>query len=180
MAKAKYPVVSDDPSVQAFYERLRRKGEGHGMAEILALRKPPGDRTDTQFIRGVRTPYGLPDTPVGRYMAAKLKAGGANPNGVYLGGLASRPGDPRAVVEGRDDIKRVCKARNWSCEGTVNVSMNRDNVDPGAPVGVADDLVERHVETAALHNPECVATPKKRAETKQRIKEKITPHWAKK
>lgn len=182
MPKVTYPRVSADPGVQAHYERCRANGCSPALAEMLAFRQPPGAKDDTTFVRGVSTPYGLPDNPVGRKLAAKLRKAGADPSGLYLSGLAKSTGgvvDPEAVVRSRDDIKRVCRKRGWGCEGTVNVSLNRDNLDPGKPIGLAPDILDRKVREAAAKDPSCVATPKKAAETRQKLYDKHKPHWVK-
>jgi len=41
---ARYEKVSDNPAVQAAYVRLRKAGESHRFAELLALRQPPKHR----------------------------------------------------------------------------------------------------------------------------------------
>lgn len=179
MPKVVYPVVSQDADVQARYVAARQRGEAHGMAEVIAFRQAPGLHTDTQFVRDVRTPFGLSDTPANRVIAAKLRKAGADQSGVYMGALAKRTGDPHAVVRGRDDIKKVCGKRGWSCEGTVNVSANRDNFDPGKPVGVAPDLIERRLRQEASKDPSIVSTKKKANEARKRIRERIKPHWVK-
>lgn len=38
---AKYPQISKDPEVQKRYEQMRKAGESHKMAEMLALQKAP-------------------------------------------------------------------------------------------------------------------------------------------
>lgn len=49
----------------------------------------------------------------GNELASELRAQGGSTTGkVYLSSLAEYPGDPRAWVSGKDDVKRVCKERN--------------------------------------------------------------------
>jgi hypothetical protein len=168
--------ISDDPEVQGRYEEMLAAGESASIAELLATRKTPGCRTDTAFLLGRHEGFGLKNP----HQIKVLKARGADPNGVYIGGLARFPLDPQAVVSGRSAIRNICKKQGWSCEGEVNVSKSTDNLDPGPGIGLADDIVERKLKEEAAKDPSLVSTPKKRERAKQDIREKHTPHWAKK
>lgn len=159
------------------YHHLIAKGVAPKLAEMLSSGVAPAAKDDTQFARGNRTPYGLPDNPASRKVAAMLRARGADPSGVYLTALANRTADPKAVVHGRDDIKKVCKERGWGCEGTVKVSQIKENLDPGPGVGVAPDLIEKRLKKEAELDPGCVSTPKKAQETRRKIRDRIKPHW---
>lgn len=48
----KYPVISDNAEIQSEYARMRKNGQSHNTAEILALQISPGLQTDTRFMHG--------------------------------------------------------------------------------------------------------------------------------
>jgi hypothetical protein len=181
MPKPKLETISADPEVQKFYEQMRKRGESHALAEMLALRKVPACRTDDLAFKGQKNGQQFAGKEaLGNALAKKLRKAGGSPAGKqYIGGLARFPGDPEAWVSSRGDIRRVVEKRGWSCEGLVNVSANRDNFDPGPGVGIADDIVEDRLRKAAAQDPSLVATKKKRAKAKAEIREKIKPHWVK-
>lgn len=118
-----YPTISADPRVQAHYERCREEGTPHGLAEMFALGQPPGVETESTFLAGMYDQQAKefnnkPD--VAKVLADDLRAAGGSTAGkVYLGGLAEYPGDPRAWVSGKDDIKQLAKERNYQIDGMV-------------------------------------------------------------
>lgn len=178
----KYPKVSGDPDQQAAYERMRRRGESHSLAEMLALRKVPGCKTEDTFRKGFSdfNSQFMKNPALGERLARKLREAGGSPSGKrYMGGLARFPGDPEAWVGGRDDIRKVCEKRGWECEGAVNVKMNRDNLDPGPDVAVAPDILAREVSKEAAADPGCVSTKKRKQETVRKVRDRIKPHWSK-
>lgn len=118
-----YPVISPLPYVQNAYEEMRRHGESHNMAEMLAYRSAPASRTDDDFFRG----QGMLDQQIsdrgGEYFNSVVNGyrqatGGQSPNAnhVYMPGLAQFPGDPRAFVASSGEAKRRVEELN------VNVS----------------------------------------------------------
>jgi hypothetical protein len=121
------------------YARMRRMGESHRMAEILALRTFPATRTDKEFLKGTHEQFA--DAPgVGDRYKAIAEAHGLNTNGlVYIRGLARFPGDPQAWVSGRGDVSRIAEERGWGVHGAVEVE--RREVEPEPDITVADDIV---------------------------------------
>ncbi len=117
---AKYPVVSDDPQIQAHYEFCRSQGTGHMLAEMFAYAQPPQSDTDVEFLRGTQT-------------ARK-----------YLSSLAEYPGDPRSYVTGKADVQKVCEERGWGCTGKVNVKP-RNDLPPPEHVAIGEDIVRDDV-----------------------------------
>lgn len=107
---------------------------------------------------------------------AKARAAGVNPTGkTYCPGLA-RLGvrhDPQAWINGKADVKRVCKSRGSSCTGSVNVKASATDVEP-EPYRVADDLVERQVNETIEQN-DLRPTPKQRTELTEAAHEKLMP-----
>ena len=163
-----YPTVSRDAAVQAAYLRLRKAGESPAMAEILATRASPGLRTDAQFLHGRHDAFGTDDAG----LASRLRARGADPNGVYHSSLARYVGDPEAVVSGRDGIRKVCEKRGWSCEGTVNVRGRVEHTPLDG--GVAEDIVARETAREIAADPGKGATKKRKAATKAAVRERLT------
>jgi hypothetical protein len=148
-----FPLISPDPAVQAFYERLRVQGQSHNMAEVLATRKFPGFTTDDTFMKGKKTGDQFADCPiVGQYYREMAEANGVSTTGkMYLRGLAEYPGDPRAWVSSKADVLAVCKERGWKCEGVVEYTP--PELPPAPDVRLADDLVEREVAEILEESP---------------------------
>ena len=121
------------------YARMRRIGESHRMAELLALRAFPATRTDSEFLKGTHEQFA--DTPeLGDKYKAIAEAHGLNTNGlVYIRGLARFPGDPQAWISGRGDVTRIAEERGWGVSGAVEVQ--RREVEPSVDIDVADDIV---------------------------------------
>jgi len=168
-----YPTVSDDPQVQAFYEMCREKGTDHNMAKIFALRDPPSLRTNKTFLANRGNPFEGDDAKAKRCVAA-ARAGGVNPTGkTYLGGLAKYEGDPKAWIDGKGDVERVCAERGWGCEGSVTVEepVNETPDLFEEPYRVADDLVQEEV--AKRLNGETVGT-KERAELVEKVGDQLS------
>lgn len=119
------PIISPDPTIQAAYRRMRFAGESHKIAEMLAFRKGPRIETDSTFMAGsLNEPFGSQgDHPltVARYKAEAKRAKISTEGKKYLSGLARFPGDPKAWVTGRGDVRRVCEERGWECTGSVKV-----------------------------------------------------------
>ncbi len=122
--KSNWPFVSRHPVVQAAYEESREAGESHNIALMCACRQGPGLSTDTTFTRGFASqPFDGPVNPFvhKRYAAMARKAGVSISGKRYMSGLARYPGDPKAWVSDRSDIKKLCERRGWGCEGAVKV-----------------------------------------------------------
>ncbi len=140
-----FPTISDDPALQADYEQIRRRGECHNLAVMLAKRSPPACKTDREFLRGhVNGSQFEGQESLGEAYAAEARRRGVNITGkVYLSGLAAYPGDPEAWVSGRGDVERVLDARGWGCQGDVTRRMQV--VAEPLNVEVAPDIVDDKV-----------------------------------
>lgn len=175
-----FPEVSDDDLVQARYIAHRLDGDTHMMADMLAHQKPPGSRTDREFLRGHCAGNQFEKTPwIGDIYKRRAEAAGVDITGkVYYGTLAEYPGDPRAWITGRGDAQRLCEERGWGCEGAVNVKM-REPANPPAEVAVAEDIVRDHVDRRL----ECMEPgDRQRAdvgEIAHEVTEQLKPHWSK-
>lgn len=139
-----WPVVSSHNSVQQTYEAMRRDGESHSIAEMLALQQPPRIETDATFLAGNCNGNQFEANPeIGDLYAREAAAHGLTSTKglVYKSSLAAFPGDPQAWVGSRDDVRRVCEERGWGCEGAVNMKVRNDRA-PMPDVDVADDIVQ--------------------------------------
>ena len=130
---------------QVAYWRMRLEGQSHNMAELLATRSFPGVRgTSSAFMKGTHAQDSGYDAM--RYRAAAAQ--GVDTNGKrYLAGLARYPNDPEAWVSGLSDVRRVCEARGWNCEGAVDVSSYEadGSGELARDYEVADDIVEQRL-----------------------------------
>lgn len=170
---AKFPVVSDDPAIQAHYEYCRSQGTSHLLAEMFAYAQPPRSDSDTDFMRGTENGRQFQDRPeAGNEYRRVAESHGQNTKGKrYLSSLAEFPGDPRAWVDSKADVQKVCEERGWGCTGKVNVKM-RNDVAPPEHVDIADDIIRDEVATE-------VAAGAHPREAREKVVEKRKPHWAK-
>ena len=106
--------ISDNPHIQESYEQMRRAGQSHAIAEMLALQQPPADKADRTFLAGL-APRAAEEN---RRLARKAERQGVSVSGAtYLKSLARYNGDPEAFIRSRDDVKRVLEKRGWSTLG---------------------------------------------------------------
>jgi len=81
----------------------------------------------------------------------KARKAGINTHGKYhMSGLGP-PDDPQAWVHDPDDVKAVCKERNYTCEGMVS---HEGHEVPPKQVPLADDLVDEMVRHECRENPD--------------------------
>lgn len=173
----KYPTVSDNPNVQAFYVQMRKKGQSHNIAEMCALREASKSQTDTDFFRGVGT---LADQFRGvewqlEHNTHYAKKNGYKPNhnDFYISSLARFPGDPQAFVPatgGRGYIKKICEERGIPCEGMVNYTPSQRIEKEPESCKLAPDIVENTVNELVSENPDLKRTD--RQELREMVIEK--------
>ncbi len=127
-AEQEYPIVSNDPAKQAQYVTMRKAGQAHGMAAILATRRAPGAKTNRELFRGIRPlgdQFNGEENMLRRLQANAEREGvSVGYNSLYVPGLAKYPMDPLACVpssEGAGYVKKLCEARGLDCEGLVTV-----------------------------------------------------------
>jgi len=148
-------------SRRALYFRLRRLGQTHRFAEMVACQSGPVLNTDSTFFHGMPM---LGDQFVDeRQKTAILRKAcqrGYVPSAgdVYQSGLARFQGDPEAFVgpsQGRGYIRRLCEKRGWACEGAVNTPYREPLVDPlESEIPLAEDLIQSNARMAVQKNPE--------------------------
>lgn len=120
--------VSDDPQIQAAYEAARRRGETHGIAEIIAFRQPSGTKgTDRAFLAGHHNNNQFENDPVyGDYVRKVAERAGVSIKGkVYKSSLAEYTGDPRAWVSDLSDVRKLCEERGYTCEGAITIKPRK-------------------------------------------------------
>src|SRR5512135_1205873 len=115
-----YPTVSRDPERQARYEEMRRAGESHNIAELLAIGRFPYFMSDDIFIKGRfcsdRDKNGEDEIRRRR----KAEAAGVSTNGKeYFSGLADFPDDPTAWAGSRDEVREIAKRKGMTVHGMV-------------------------------------------------------------
>lgn len=124
--EVRYKVNGKDVAPEEF-----SAGEGDKLREMLETGSPPMSNTDREFLEG-HTDNSTQAT-LGQFaepFKAQALAAGVNPKGkVYLGGLATFPGDPKAWVGGRADVARVCEEQNFGCEGAVTAKTNTSRIE---------------------------------------------------
>ncbi len=174
-----FPIISNNPRIQAHYIACRKEGTSHNLAEMFALAAPPMSNTDREFLQGhCNGNQFIGQEQIGDFYRKEAEAAGVNPTGkVYMAGLANYPGDPEAWVSGRGDVQRVCEQRGFDCEGSVNVKAARCRDTAPKEIGIADDIVDREVGEimAAVEDP-TVVDPR---EVRESVVAKRKPYWAK-
>lgn len=164
-----WPEVSIDSVIQARYEQMRRDGQSHLLAEMLACQRPPRGKDNTSWLAANSKAIGGGDLapPVRQHHEAMARAAGVNIEGkVYMPGLARQnmPGDPMAWVTDHSEFKRRLESRGdgWS-DGTQSVRA-RDDIAPTPGIDVAPELVEERACQMIEANPDllhkhCKLTP---------------------
>lgn len=149
-------IVSSSPDRQAFYEKLRRDGVSHNMAEMCALQQPPGTSgSDRAFMEG---------STGKRYIA-------------QLGRKGFKPGtDPQAWVSGVDDLVARCRAQNKDCEVAGRMKHRSNALPPPPPIDVAPDILQREIKREIAAEPG-LQFKMKPQEIVERVKQRIVPPW---
>lgn len=145
------------------------------LKDMLDARQGPTLHSDTTWLTAVGCGKQWDGVEgLGDFYAKEARAAGHNISGaVYLSSLARYPGDPEAWVRDLGEVRKICEARGWSCEGAVKVKPRTD-VEPEPDIDVADDIVEAKVLSMMAANPDLQLTEELVYEAKQAIK----PHWA--
>lgn len=113
----------DDRSEVLHFVECINEGTSPTLAEMFASAQAPCAVTDATFLAGhCNGSQFAGQEAEGDFIRRVAESEGQSVKGkVYLGGLAKYPGDPKAWVDGRGDVKKVCEERGWNCEGSVNV-----------------------------------------------------------
>jgi len=138
----KWPVVSDNPQIQARYVESRKAGESHSIAEMLAFRQVPNLQTDTRWLAGRE------DQGVG--------------HGFYSHQMSR-------VITSKADVRRYCEETGAGCED-LGIPVRPPEEDPwNKPYRVADSIVEREVEKVVEKEHGGRVSAAKRAELKESL-----------
>ena len=157
---------------RALYMRLRRTGQTHRFAEMVACQAGPGLMTDSVFFAGLPKLQDqfANDTQREKVLATAQRHGYTpNPNDVYEPGLARFQGDPEAFVPptgGRGYIRRLCERRGWGCNGAVEVQHSEPIRDPmEQSIPLAESIVKRRMREAIQKDPSSGRNKKKLRES---------------
>ena len=146
-----------------------------GLKEGIA----PSIVTDSTFMSGWYSGDQFEKSPViGEAYRSRAKAFGVNPKGKrYLHQLAEFAGDPRAWVESRGDVQRLCEERGYNCDGMVKVkSPTKEYVDKGEYV--ADDIIDNYVaDQIEAVGDDFVPTEQQINDMKDAARDKLTPNY---
>lgn len=166
------------PEQQAHYEHCLSLGTSSTLAEMFALGQAPMSNTDREFLSGLAG-HQFEKTPhLGDEYAREAIAQGVDIKGaVYLSGLASYPGDPRAWIRGRGDVQRLVEERGWNCEGAVNVKAPPPLEPPTPGPRVAEDIVQREMAEVLAQVPEPERVDLE--DLREQVIETRAPHWSK-
>lgn len=166
-----YPTISDDPATQAHYERCRRAGTSHTLAEMFASATGPCLQTDTAFLAAFGAngaQFEKTNDLVRDHYAAEAKRAGVSIKGkIYHSGVAEFPGDPRAWVDNLSDVKRICEKKGWQAEEGGSVKVKGREFEHKPVDGVADHILDREV------NQICAALPKGKKVDRRELKEQV-------
>jgi hypothetical protein len=104
-------IISDIPAVQRAYERLRRAGQSHNIAEMLATRSVPRLRTNATVLAGRQPYFGVEENQMHtNAVCGTAKRYGFDPAN-YCPGLADYAGDPKAFLPTDDPLGHVKRIR---------------------------------------------------------------------
>lgn len=175
-----FPIVSSDPTIQNSYVAMRRDGQSHSMAEMLAFRQGPGLRTDNTFFANQDSQYADPKIRAYRQLAEQS---GVDVNGAkYFSQLARWPGDPLAWKRSRGEIVEHCETfgMGLTMDGEQKVKARLD-APPAPDIPIAPDIVHDKLEDVFDSNPElereCLAKPAKLEEVKEQVRESLLPDY---
>lgn len=174
--------ISDDPRIQAHYEKCLAEGTSHALAEMFAFAQPPGANDDTTWMKAQGHNEFLGDFPKpvrDRYMKDWKAAGISYEGAAYVGELAEFPGDPQALVRGKGDIRKIAEKRGMGYnDGTINVPVDNGREPVATPSDtkcVADDIVLEAAIDKMQANPDL----KMSRDLIDQTRDEIKPSWAK-
>ena len=159
----RYPIVSDHPPVQSHYEKCRRSGTSHSLAEMLAFRQPPASRTDVEFFRGrktLRDEYDGTDEDFKELIDSSGRHGyKPGTNDVYLPTIARFHGDPEAFIQptgGRSQYRRQVEKLGVSCQdlGTRHRQPETDPMESAPKLSAG--IIREEAARLAVAEPDLV------------------------
>lgn len=174
-----YPIVSRNPAIQEAYLEMRKNGQSHNIAELLAFRRSPDIRTDSTYMAGMVTD----EDPAARRYRRDAEAAGIDTAGaIYLSKIAEYPGDPKAFVRTRGDIVRRCEELNYDLEIDGRQVVKSRDVPPAPSPGFDPETIADRLEQTFEANPgleaDCAAKPELFKEKWHEASESLKPDWA--
>lgn len=160
---------SSGKTILEFFLTMVGDGVTIRMAEVLALRQPPGiGVTDTIYLQDQnRHGSSILDRMGGDQRAVKRLQGNLAKHGYklksddhYIPTVARFPGDPEAVVsntQGLGDLKRNLESRGNETRGMINVEHNNDR-PPTKKTRLNPKIVNRIDRRNLSANPDLVKT----------------------
>jgi len=147
-----FPIISNDIVTQARYENMRLDGQSHNFAEMIALRRFPGIKTDAIFNESKFSGESGQIPKQQKWLRRQAEDAGVATNGKwYCSGLASFPGDPTAWVGDRGDVLRIAREKNLTVHGYVEHEGHE--TDGGGDIPISDDIIEDEVSDILESNP---------------------------
>lgn len=160
-----FAIADASREVQQRYIALIEKGNSPLFAEMLALRRAPGARTDREFFadRGKLGDQFVSEKVCDFYVNEARKNGyNPNPNDVYESSVARFPGDPRAFISpsgGRGQAADALEAQGFEVsnrlgDGLVSVRSRPGEAAPIETPHLAPDLIDEMIENRIAANPD--------------------------
>lgn len=155
------------------YDELRAAGNNPGFAAMLALRTPPGSKTDREFVRDFG--HGKQFDKMGRasreYILGAAKKAGINISGkIFKSGLGP-PSDPLAWVSDSSDVLRTARIKNLNVSGRV--THEATEVPPPPKKLLADDILAERVAKKLDGNPTLAAQFVRSKKTRAAVREQV-------
>ncbi len=161
---------------QRHYELCLANGCGERLASSLATQRAPYGKCRNNVLRGhsIGEEFEGDDRMQARYRRHAKKAGVSLNGKKFISQLATYPGDPEAWISTAEDVKRICKKRNWTCRGMVEHKHHENPPRESIPMDkqIFAEEVQRECEKdpGKLHKLE---------KTKAEVWDKITPGYKK-
>jgi hypothetical protein len=173
MQDARYRQECRAAGVLAVYNRLRKAGNNPGFAAMLALKTPPGSKSDREFARDFA--HGKQFDKMGKasreHILREAKRAGINITGkIFKSGLG-KPSDPLAWVSDSGDVLRTAKLKGLHVTGRVNYTP--PELPPPPPVPLAQDLLRNRVLAKTAADPALAARCRKNPKLVEEIKEQV-------
>lgn len=158
--------ISDDPSVQAHYQRMIRRGESHSMAEMLALRSPPGHQDGDLHLPTIGERF--KDDPGGlRTLRRKAAKAGitVDDSDSYCASLAQCPLDPNAILKRKTARQQLAKAANDLGVGCEQLGIKPTlRSSPKTVKGLHPEVVEDEYDKRVKEDPSLSEKPRREVE----------------